>query len=67
MTAEEFIIEYISKNCSGSLMVEFARYHVERALKAKIEAMREFYDEGEYSLDEINAFTKKSYPLENIK
>jgi hypothetical protein len=48
-------------------MIEFAKLHVQAALKAKIEAMRETYTYGGYSLDELNAFTKNAYPESNIK
>jgi len=46
-------------------MIEFAKLHVEAALKAKIQAMKKYHNDG-YSLDEIDAFTRESYPLENI-
>jgi hypothetical protein len=49
-----------------SIMIEFAKLHVEAALKAKIKAMEYYHNDG-YSLDEIDAFTNDSYPLENIK
>jgi hypothetical protein len=41
--------------------------HVQAALEAKIEAMRETYTYGGYSLDELNSFTKNAYPESNIK
>jgi hypothetical protein len=47
-------------------MIEFAKLHVQAALKAKIEAMEEHMDGG-YSLGEIDSFTYNAYPLENIK
>lgn len=56
-----------SENGTQKLMIEFAKLHVEAALKAKIEAMRETYTYGGYSLDELNAFTKNAYPESNIK
>jgi hypothetical protein len=47
-------------------MIEFAKLHVEAALKAKIQAMEYYHNDG-YSLNEMDAFTNDSYPLENIK
>jgi hypothetical protein len=47
-------------------MIEFAKLHVQAALKAKIEAMEEHMNDG-YSLDEIDSFTYNAYPLDNIK
>jgi hypothetical protein len=47
-------------------MIEFAKLHVEAALKAKIKAMEYYHNDG-YSLNEMDAFTNDSYPLENIK
>ena len=46
-------------------MIEFAKFHVEAALKAKIEAMQEHMNGG-YSLDEIDSFTYNAYPLDKI-
>lgn len=73
MTAEEFL-----DNCRGKAyynesmnsyytvaMIEFAKFHVEAALKAKIEAMQEHMNGG-YSLDEIDSFTYNAYPLDKI-
>jgi hypothetical protein len=48
------------------IMIEFAKLHVEAALKAKIKAMEYYHNDG-YSLNEMDAFTNDSYPLENIK
>jgi len=75
LTAEEFLIINDDKDfrlsMSGryvsEMMVAFAKVHVEKALKAKIEAMREYFEDGGYSLSEIDAFTQNSYPLTNIK
>ena len=47
-------------------MIEFAKYHVEQALKAVIEAPIEYYDEGGYQGIDENAILK-AYSLENIK
>jgi hypothetical protein len=81
ITAEEFLnsdnglyTAYSVKNkegkftpvCSYDKAIEFAKLHVQAALKAKIEAMEEHMDGG-YSLDEIDSFTYNAYPLENIK
>jgi hypothetical protein len=70
-TAEEFIKEAQSNPSKGwtarKIMIEFAKLHVEAALKAKIEAMKEHHEDGGYSLSEMDAFTRNSYPLINIK
>jgi hypothetical protein len=72
LTAEEFLSKNIDYNlpqdCYNDMeraMIEFAKLHVEAALKAKIQAMKKYHNDG-YSLDEIDAFTRESYPLENI-
>jgi hypothetical protein len=68
-TAKEFI-EMNSEDHSlidiEGIMIEFAKLHVEAALKAKIKAMEYYHNDG-YSLNEMDAFTNDSYPLENIK
>jgi hypothetical protein len=65
MTAEEFL----DANTSGiidelkckELMIEFAKYHVEQALK-------EIHDEFKESVDSnLEEFINIRYPLENIK
>jgi len=81
ITAEEFLnsdnglyTAYSVKNkegkftpvCSYDKAIEFAKLHVQAALKAKIEAMGEHMNDG-YSLDEIDSFTYNAYPLDNIK
>jgi len=49
-------------------MIEFAKLHVEAALKAKGKAMTEkSYEDSSYSMGELDAFTRDCYPLENIK
>jgi hypothetical protein len=49
-------------------MIEFAKLHVEAALKAKVDAMIErSYEDSSYSMKELDSFTRDSYPLENIK
>ena len=49
-------------------MIEFAILHVEAALKAKVKAMTEkSYEDSSYSMNELDSFTRNSYPLENIK
>jgi len=65
ITAEEFYRTHESDD-SIILMIEFAKLHVQAALKAKIEAMEEHMNDG-YSLDEIDSFTYNAYPLDNIK
>jgi len=52
---------------STEMMIEFAKLHVKQALKAKIKAMESYYDEGGYSLDEMDAFSYNAYPLSNIQ
>jgi len=50
------------------VMIEFAKMHVEAALKAKIEAMYEKQNkDSSYSIDELDACTEDCYPLSNIK
>lgn len=50
------------------IMIEFAKLHVESALKAKVKAMTEkSYEDSSYSMNELDSFTRNSYPLENIK
>jgi nucleoid DNA-binding protein len=46
--------------------ISFAKKHCEAALKAKIEAMEEYMNDG-YDLEEIDSFTHNAYPLNNIK
>jgi len=73
-TAEEFLrengcpeeYEDSFSQVSREDLIEFAKMHVEAALKKKITAMYEYSGDG-YSLDEMDAFTKNAYPLENIK
>lgn len=43
-----------------------SKFHVQEALKAKVDAMNLYHNEG-YSITEMDAFTKYAYPLENIK
>ena len=74
-TAEEFLrknIDYVlEKDCKEDVenaMIEFAKLHVEAALKVKGRAMQEMSNEdSSFSIDELNAFTKNCYPLSNIK
>ncbi len=46
--------------------VEFAKLHVEAAIKAKIDAMTE-KPPFDFSVNELDSFTQDAYPLENIK
>jgi len=49
-------------------MIEFAKLHIEQAVKAKVNAMYEKgQEDSSYSIDELDAFTRDSYPLTNIK
>ena len=70
-TAEEFWFKNTGQNINQeeySAMIEFAKMHVEAALKAKANAMTEkSYEDSSYSMGELDAFTKDSYPLTNIK
>lgn len=74
MTAEEFLLrqgcvrEYNTffTEVEAVDLIEFAKLHVELALKAKIEAMKEYMNDG-YSLDEIDSFTYNAYPLDKIR
>lgn len=65
MTAEEFLekqkywdIDRLAKWEVEKAMIEFAKYHVEQALK-------EVYEQNEEILDK--SFIINSYPLTNIK
>ncbi len=67
MTAEEFLNKWITKpldyNDIENLMIEFARYHVEQALKeAEIRAQQTWGNSVIMKNSVLNA-----YPLENIK
>ena len=75
-TAEEFLrknIDYVlsENDCKEDVenaMIEFAKLHVEAALKAKVDAMKEVsYEDSSYSIKELDSFTRDSYPTENIK
>jgi hypothetical protein len=66
-TAREFYDKHDSDDCVV-MMIDFAKLHVEAALKAKVAAMKEVsYEDSSYSINELDSFTKHSYPLENIK
>lgn len=80
MTAEELLKErvYITQDdiedvhdsisSVSDAMIEFAKLHVEAALKAKGQAMTEkSYEDSSFCVSELDAFTQDSYPLENIK
>ena len=60
-----FRIEGATLRLVTEYAIEFAKRHVEAALKAKIEAMEEHMNGG-YSLDEIDSFTYNAYPLDKI-
>jgi len=69
-TAKEFIETHNRLNDSSTelLMIEFAKLHVDVALKSKVKEMTErSYEDSSYSMKELDSFTKNSYPLENIK
>jgi hypothetical protein len=70
LTAEEFLkLNNIKPYpIDIQMMVEFAKMHVEAALKAKVNAMADIsYDDSSYTVNELDSFTINSYPLENIK
>lgn len=71
-TAEEWLKHFEENAYPGTsiseCMIEFAKLHVEAAIKAKVAAMKEVsYEDSSYSINELDSFTKHSYPLENIK
>jgi hypothetical protein len=58
----------VNEKALYKIMIEFAKLHVEQALKAKVDAMTDkSYDDSSYSMNELDSCTKDSYPLENIK
>lgn len=60
--------QVLTANTAEVKMIAFAKYHVKLALKAKVDAMiKEGKEDSSFSLSELDAFTKDSYPLENIK
>lgn len=79
-TAEEFLIDWTGVDNSThpneelrnnfiqskNQMIEFAKLHVEAALKAKVDAMKDEY-QSDYSIGELDCFTEDAYPLTNIK
>jgi hypothetical protein len=78
-TAEEFLNTQDSYNKNKHVfplgtgkiiqqnMIEFAKLHVKAALKAKVKAMEDYIEDGQYDTDEIDSFTQNAYPLDNIK
>ena len=76
-TAEEFIQNFLMKNHKGNigsntelLMIEFAKLHVEAALKhasEKAEISNKPKFSGDYNLVIDEDSILNSYPLENIK
>jgi len=73
-TAEEFLMNkglgawFPNKEAILQEMIEFAKLHVEAALKAKAKAMIEkSYEDSSYSMNELDSCTRNAYPLENIK
>ena len=69
LTAEEFILDTIESMDQQEVeraMIEFAKMHVEAALKAAAEnAEVNIPDYGDYEVDEESILN--AYPLENIK
>jgi hypothetical protein len=73
-TAEEFLEKNnLPETLSGGTlkwaMIEFAKLHVEAALKAAVDnvEMYDFDSHGEYCPDIDDESILNSYPLENIK
>jgi len=66
LTAEEFTIQYNSCEQKDSLMVAFAKYHAEAALKEASKKAR-VYGENAWTLKEITDGVINSYPLTKIK
>jgi hypothetical protein len=79
MTAEEFYLKETGWDSIWDVeefdrpaevieyMKNFAKYHVEEALKAKVKAMKkESEEDSSFSLGELDAFTKEAYPLNKI-
>jgi hypothetical protein len=75
-TAEEFVQNFLLKNHKGNvgsnnekLMIEFAKLHVEAALKEVINNVEiDDYDvHGQYSPSINENSILNSYPLDNIK
>jgi hypothetical protein len=72
-TAEEYLRNYVGNNIIAygditHIMIEFAKLHVEAALKAAVingELTHIKYTENDYCIDEKSIIN--SYPLENIK
>jgi hypothetical protein len=48
-------------------LIEFAKLYVTEALKAKINALQPFIEEGGWGVDELDAFIKNAYPLDKIQ
>lgn len=76
MTAEEFIYYYNDKNnseyslhdCNTKMMIEFARYHVEKALyQASIKVEIDSYSDNYTDTNIIRNAVLEAYSLENIK
>ena len=66
--ANPILPEGIERQACIAFMKVFAKLHVEAALKAKVKAIQEkSYEDSSYSMGELDAFTRDSYPLENIK
>lgn len=72
-TAEQFLKKYLGETYKSSApieqyMIEFAKFHVEAALKEIVEDYC-YYLEGDEGSERVNAkkFLKEAYPLTNIK
>lgn len=80
LTAEKFLIDWMGVDNSNhpneeirsnfierkNQLISFAKLHVEAALKAKVDAMKDEY-KSDYSIGELDCFTEDAYPLTNIK
>ena len=72
MTAEQFVITLEDKNDDLEniyhAMREFAKYHVEEALKQALESIPCLGSSTDIpSIEEVEEAVLNSYPLENIK
>lgn len=69
MTQQE-MLDYHTKQCKGTVrtaMIEFAKYHVKKALKAALEDCPAGSSTDIPSYDEVKKAILNSYPLNKIK
>jgi len=58
------VFEMVKSNQAKKAAIEFAKLHVEAALKATAEMGKENWD---WTTEECNSITEDSYPLDQIK